>query len=57
MHDIALLGLNVHANRLGNAYEKVQAHDDEAEMEFEFNYDEKALQAADMQQFKLIKKN
>ena len=44
----------MHANRLGNAYEKVQAHDDEAaadennEMEFEFNYDEKALEAADM---------
>ena len=56
VHNINMLGLNEHANRVSGAYEKVlesEAEDKELEFEFE-NYD-KALESADKQEFKLNK--
>ena len=53
VHNIEMLGLNEHANRVSGAYERVLAcegeneNEKEKETEFAFDYNDKALESAD----------
>lgn len=55
MSNVVLLGLNERANRLGSCYEKIKEQDEEIELDLEFDYNEKALEAADKQDLHLSK--
>ena len=52
-----MLGLNEHADRVSGAYEKVlQCDAAEGEMEFDFDYNDRALASAERQEIKLRQK-